>query len=136
MDLTRLGKKNQNADTLSHNPVDTTVNATVGALATIGGRVPLVETISLDMNTIQSLQQADQFLFLMLEYLKDEKLPLDGKKARRIVLENKYYGLLDSILHHESPTHTGVVEPKGLQKELIEEAHGGLFAGHFSEKKV
>ena len=136
MDLTiqhKPGKKNQNADALSRNPVD----ATVGALAAIEGEEELpAETISLDMNTIQSLQQADQFLSPMLEYLKDGKLPLDDKKARRIVLESQYYSLLDNILHHESPTHTCVVIPKGLQKELIEEAHGGLFAGHFSERKV
>ena len=94
------GKKNQNA---SRNTVD----ATVGALAAIEGEEELpAETISFNMDTVKSLQQADQFLSPMLEYLKDGKLPLDDKKARRIVLESQYYSLLDNILHHESPTHT------------------------------
>ena len=109
MDLTiqhKPGKKNQNADALSRNPVD----ATVGALAAIEGEEELpAETISLDMNTIQSLQQADQFLSPMLEYLKDGKLPLDDKKARRIVL-TKRISKSDKLSHlHVGPTTRSMI---------------------------
>lgn len=47
--------------------------------------------------------------------------------------------LFDGLLYHEDPTCPGrwcLVVPKELRKTLLEEAHAGIFAGHFSEKKV
>ena len=47
--------------------------------------------------------------------------------------------MIDGVLHHESPTTPGLwctVVPRELRYQLFTEAHAGLLAGHFSEKKV
>lgn len=132
MDLTirhKSGKQNQNADALSRNPV----NSTVGAVAVD----ELEEDESmLDMEELCSMQKKDPDLIPMLEYLTDGTLPSNDKIARRIILESQHYSLVDNVLHHENSGRMCVVVPKELRSSLIEEAHGGLFAGHFGVKKV
>ena len=125
----KSGKKNQNADALSRNPV---VSAVTGEDSTD-------DDSTLDLDTIRKLQLEDPDLLPMLVYLKDGELPHDNKTARRIVVESSFYTMLDNVLHHENPSCPGrmsVVVPKELRSNLIEETHGGIFAGHFSEKKV
>ena len=59
--------------------------------------------------------------------------------ARKIVFESRHYSLLDNVLHHENPPFPGracPVVPRELCNKRMEETHGGIFAGHFTEKKV
>ena len=131
------GKKNQNADALSRNPVasDVTVNAVSVPEETETVKADEV----LDMEVLRSQQQEDADLTPMLDYLKSGGLPSDNKTARKIVFEGRHYSLLDNVLHHENPSFPGrvcPVVPKELRNKLMEETHGGIFAGHFAEKKV
>ena len=74
-----------------------------------------------------------------IQYLEHAVLPADERTAQRVVLESKRYEMIDGILHHEDPLHPGqwcIVVPTVLQPQLLEEAHAGLFAGHFSGKKI
>lgn len=138
MDLTichKSGKNNQNADALSRNPVD----SAVGIVIASDEKGDAAVKSTLDVEELRMIQQEDSDLVPMIAYLKDRSLPSDDKVARRIVFESQQYSLLDDVLHHENPSAPGcmcAVVPKKLQSKLVEEAHGGLFAGHFSEKKV
>ena len=54
-------------------------------------------------------------------------------------MESKHYDLMDGVLRFENPAFPKrwcVVVPQELKQQTLEEAHGGCFAGHFSENKV
>ena len=54
------------------------------------------------------------------------------------MLESKNFELIDGLLYRDPvcPGRWCLVVPKELCSQLLEEAHAGLFAGHFSERKV
>lgn len=84
-------------------------------------------------------QSKDPVLFPTMEYLEKNILPDDEKLSRRLVMEHGQYVLIDRVVHNKNPLAPGswgIVVPKVLQADVLKEAHGGRFAGHFSEKKV
>ena len=88
---------------------------------------------------LRKLQSQDESLVCYVKYLECNSLPSDDQAARRVVLESKNFELIDGLLHREDPACPGrwcLVVPKELRPQLLEEAHAGLFAGHFSEKKI
>jgi hypothetical protein len=88
---------------------------------------------------IAKYQCSDPQLSPMIDYLKNGKFPEDEPQAKRLVVECSQYDLLDNVLHHENLANCGswrVVIPSELQAELLEEAHRGKFAGHFTDKRV
>ena len=133
LDLTikrKPGKSNTNADALSRNPVS--VNA-------VGAEERFSSEVVSDLARVATLQSQYEKLLLLMEYLKDNKVPADDLAACRVVAESRHYSLIDGTLHYESPHKPGhwlVVVPVEIQQAVLEEAHGGLFAGHFSENKV
>ena len=75
----------------------------------------------------------------MFMYLSEKVLPEDDRLARRITFESRHFDLLDGVLHHESPHYPGrwcTAVPTSLCSSLLEDAHGGLLAGHLAEKHV
>ena len=75
----------------------------------------------------------------MINYLDKGTLPDDERQARKLVLESSQYDMVDGVLHSENPVIPGswrIVEPKELRQSLLEEAHSGRFAGHFSERRI
>jgi hypothetical protein len=85
---------------------------------------------------IKKLQSDDENLVC---YVKCGSLPSDDRSAKKVVFKSKNFELIDGLLHHEDPACPGrwcLVVPKELRSQLLEEAHAGLFAGHFSERKV
>ena len=85
---------------------------------------------------IAESQHGDPELSPMME---KGTLPEDEKQSKKLVLEHPQYELIDGVLHNENPVAPGVwriVVPEVLCAGLLQEAHGGRFAGHFSEKKV
>lgn len=148
MDLTikhRSGKKNGNADALSRVPEDSTVEMSSTTL-TVSAQDDLpAATQSLSpevqeqLEDIQQQQQRDPELLPLISYLRRGELPEEEKAAKKIVMESAKYELMDGILHFEYPTAPHrwcIVVPKDLQVPLLEETHGGKFAGHFAERKT
>ena len=75
----------------------------------------------------------------LITFLEEGELPDDPKLAKRMVLEQSQYDLIDDILHHENPVDPGCwrqVVPPALREKLLNESHGGKFSGHFAEKKM
>ncbi len=71
--------------------------------------------------------------------MRDGKLPEDEKAARRVVLQGKFFDIVDGVLHHENPLFPGrwcVAVPGKRREGFIREAHDGRFAGHFAEKRI
>ena len=88
---------------------------------------------------IRKLQGQDDDLVRYVKYLECGSLSSDDQSVRKVVLESKNFELIDGLLHREDPVCPGrwcLVVPKELCSQLLEEAHAGLFAGHFSKKKV
>jgi hypothetical protein len=76
----------------------------------------------------------------MITFLEEGELPDEPKLAKRIMLEQSQYDLIDDVLHHENPVNPGSwrhcqVVPSALREKLLQESHGGKFSGHFAEKR-
>ena len=66
-------------------------------------------------------------------------MPEKEKAAKKLVIESKSYEMIEEVLHHEHPTNPAkwcMVVPKEEQAKLLQEHHGGKFAGHFAERKM
>ena len=88
---------------------------------------------------ISALQRKDPQFSSLITFLEKRELPDDQKLAKRIVLEQSQYDLIDNILYHENPINPGhwrQVVPSALRAELLQESHGGKFSGHFAEKNM
>ena len=133
MDLTikhKPGKANSNADALSRN---------VAVVNSVTTSEEEEEVTDQDLQSLREQQWEDPKLKPMLQYLTDKILPCDKAAATRIVMESKHYDLMDGVLRFENPAFPKrwcVVVPQELKQQTLEEAHGGCFAGHFSENKV
>ena len=88
MDITikhKSGKRNINADALSHCPADESRISTV--------RVVQEDEVSfLDLKKVAQCQLADKEIVAVITYLQKGMLPDEGKEACRIVLESKNFG--------------------------------------------
>ena len=124
----RPGKSNVNADALSRNPSSTTETsmAQVNSATTnsIGERecsnsIQDKQAATNSEKIIdQELQRNDPDLQQIIELLESGKLPSDEKLARKLVLEQDQYDIIDGILHHENPANLGywrIVVPNLLQ---------------------
>ena len=144
----RSGRSNAGADVLSRHPCDAVdVNAVVtdsadppGAGTAANGELfELSDATQQRLKDLSNLQQSCAELKCMYWYLADGTLPEEEKLARKIVLEGHHFDILDGILHHENPHSPGkwcLAVPVSLRTVLLEDAHGGLFAGHLGEKRV
>ena len=119
----RSGKSNLSADALSRNPVPEAV-------------VAAVEVVSTEY---REEQYQDPDFKPIIDYLQKGVLPEDDKVARKIVLHNDNFDVIDGLLQHENPNFPGrwcVAIPKEKRADLIREAHDGRFSGHFAEKRI
>ena len=88
---------------------------------------------------IGHLQHQDPQLSLWFDYLENGRLPTDNHTARRLVLEQDQFQLVDGILYcitPSAPDQWGLVVPESLKMTLMKEDHSGKFAGHFAERKL
>ena len=153
----RPGRLNQAADALSRLPVSEE-NATPVATAQDGeGMVSQVsEGNSTSVATAQdgegmesqvstktvcmplsSRQEQDGDLKRIRDYLLNNELPPDEKKAREIVLQRSEFEMVEGVLYHVEKDKTlRVVPPLQDRRELFESAHGGVFGGHLGSAKV
>ena len=87
-----------------------------------------------NIEELKQLQCQDVDLAPYIKYLEHSILPSDERDARKVVLRSKQYEIIDGILHYESPIRPGrwcIVVPTVLHQQLLEEAHAGVFSGHF-----
>ena len=130
----RPGKTNANADALSRNPVDGAISLAVQTIENDQ------ETVDKDvLEQAKKLQREDTECKVRLAYLEEGTLPDDDQRARRLSLERPHFIVIDGCLFHENPHRPGkwcLVVPEQMRQQLLHEAHGGRFAGHFSEKRV
>ena len=87
---------------------------------------------------VETLQQNDPDLQHIIMLIESGELPQDEKLAKKLVLEQNQYDIIDGILHHENPVNPGywrIMVHKALQQNVLE-AHSGRFAGHFAERKI
>ena len=99
----------------------------------------MMELHQKQMQEVRELQLKDANSRAMMVYLEKEELPEDEKAAKKLILENKCFGMVEGVLHHEHPTDHAkwcMVVPMEEQPKLLEEHHGGRFAGHFAERKM
>ena len=145
----RSGRSNASADALSRHPVDDAKVCSVTGEEDLpvgkteesvnADTLMLSEDTQQKLSELSQLQQSCPDLKPMFMYLSDKNLPGDDKLARRITFESRHFDLLDGVLHHESPHYPGrwcIAVPTSLRSSLLEDAHGGLLAGHLAEKRV
>ena len=89
---------------------------------------------------VQEEQRQDTTLKALIEYLENQTIPVDPKVAVEVTsLARKGYYLVDGVLYHEGADMPGkrrLVVPRHLRKQVVEENHDAIFAGHFSSKKT
>ena len=91
----KTGKNNANADALSRSNFDAPQHTPISTLTT--------PAISKDLKTCQSMQEhqlSDSSICPLIDYLKDNTLPLNKTEAHTIVHISIAFTLLDGILHH------------------------------------
>ena len=132
----RPGRSNANADALSRVPVQC---AQVEIDAECDSDGDLAYTSHVSLPELAKKQQEDPELASIFVYLQNGVLPENEVAARRLVLERSRYSIVDGILHYEHPDVPGVLRcavPLCLREQLLKEAHGGKFAGHFAKRKI
>ena len=143
----RSGKSNQVADALSRNPMVVSrvllfqpTTASDSSPDNVSTRTSETDSSTgLPESDIAHLQRQDPQLSIWFTYLEDGRLPTDDHTARRLVLEQDQFQLVDGVLYYISPLapeHWRLAVPEPLRMTLMKEHHSGKFAGHFAERKV
>ena len=87
----RPGNTNHSADALSRNPVvESVVSSVVAETTTIGGE-----------------QCSDPPLQPLIDYLEKGTLPAVYAEARKLVISNEAFDIVDGVLYHEKPNSPG-----------------------------
>ncbi|KAL5481633.1 hypothetical protein EMCRGX_G021832 [Ephydatia muelleri] len=140
----KSGKSNTNADALSRNPVGPATQQVeevqVAAIQTDG---TVAELLAAEPQQVQQVdfreeQKKDPHVMQTIRFLEEGELPQEEKQARKLALQAPMFAVTDGILYYVE-TKGGVrrvVLPKHLQRQLVEESHGGRYAGHFCVPKV
>ena len=145
----RAGKENTNADALSRNPVSLPPKEDLDS----GAQVAVVDSTD---TTIEELlaappdspdrtldlaeeQRKDREILEIIAFLESCSLPEDEQKARKIVIQEPSFALVDGILYFLDSRHGDrkhVAVPKHLRQGILEENHSGPMAGHFSGERL
>jgi hypothetical protein len=71
----------------------------------------------------------------MTAFIKTGELPTPSN-AKQIILKSANFSLVDDVLYYTQPDgRLLLVVPKDQRQQLIQEAHGGVMAGHLREMK-
>lgn len=150
----RSGRSNANADALSRNPPSTTstlyqeeevdpgvsaVNSTdLSTLLEAASQEPNLQGLYSQPGFLASEQRKDHKLRDVFTLLEQGDLPDDDKQARKLLLQQSLFTIVDSVLYKVDPRHRSkqVVVPQQLCKELIQEHHRGKMGGHFSADRT
>ena len=139
--LYRAGKENRNADVLSHSPYLPAQEVGIAAVDSVTILLqPVIFLYSLktqqllELDSFASEQVRDPFVREVFNFMRSRQLPEDKVLACKIALQESLFTILDGILYYLDPKHSSrkqAVVPKQLQKQILEDAHSGLYGGHF-----
>ena len=122
------GTENKVADSLSRAPV---------SVCMVNNGTKTSDPV---LTKVQQEQRQDIALKVLIEYLENQTLPVDPKEALEVTsLARKGYYLVNGVLYYEGadmPGRRRLVVPRHLRKQVVEENHDAIFAGHFSSKKT
>ena len=92
------------------------------------------------LSKVQSEQRQDEELRMLIDYRLNKRLPIEQKTATAVSnLAQKGYCLVNGVLYYKGldlPGKQQLVVPHHLRKQLVNENHDAVFAGHFSTKKM
>ena len=144
----RAGRENANADALSRCPVggetsDTSVpDVQVAQIQTHTDIAELLETppsVSDTAAHYSQEQEKDPEILELRQFLSQGQLPDDSQRAKKIAAQAPSFALVDNIVYFIDSKRNNqrrCVVPTHLRAHLMEENHGGPFAGHFSVEKL
>ena len=76
----------------------------------------------------------DPDLKLVIEYLENDILPEDDRKAQELILGRAQYTMVDKVLYQVEPDKTlRVVVPVSDRENLFNEAHSGEYGEQLRE---
>ena len=81
----------------------------------------------------------DTHLKEILAYLERGLLPEDDSRARRIILQESQFAIIDEILYFIDPRRKNqrrVAVPEQLRQQILRETHSSPYGGHFSGQRL
>ena len=152
----RARRENKSADALSRSPAspapshgiaqdETQVSAlttTASDTATSQDISALLQSSPTDGDALTnygSEQMKDPDLRELILYLEHEQLPDDPERSRKLVAKVPQFVLVGGILRyldHSRGDRASVAVPLHLRENLMQEAHGGKYGGHFAGPKL
>ena len=155
----KAGKENVNADALSRSPhapaplvgdveeevqvavIDVSqVPATGDTCRTDISSLLLANPVSADtLSRLSVEQKKDLSLQEIFEYLEQEKLPNDVRRAQKIAAQAPSFVITKDILYlidSNRGNRKRAVVPQSLKKQIMMEGHGGRLGGHFSGQRT
>lgn len=142
---TNQGRANTNAGALFRNPVGPAIQQVdevqVAAIQLDGTIAELLVSQPQQVREvdIREEQKKDTYVLQIIRFFEDGELPHKEKLARKLALQAPMFAVTDGIILYYVETKGSVrrtVLPRHLQQQLVEESHGGRYAGHFCGPKV
>ena len=143
----RPGRENARADALSRNPVttpsDQAQSVKVGEVTSMEIsqllKVPPQQPGDQSHGEFGQEQCRDPDLQKMIQFLETGNLPDNVSQSQKIAAQALQFSLVDGILYFvdtKQQSKKQVVVPVQLRQKLLQEAHGGILAGHFSANRL
>ena len=86
-----------------------------------------------------SEQLKDPELNELILYLRQDVLPDDPERAKKLVAKASQFALIDQVLiylDHNHGDRRRVIVPPHLREKILCESHGGVYGGHFAGPKL
>ena len=146
----RAGRENASADALSRSPVSSPPSHGIGQDETQVSAVttdPDQDLSSLlhaapttgEQLDYSSEQLKDPELKELMLYLKQDVLPDNAERSKKLVAKATQFTLMDGVLiylDHNHGDRRRVVVPLHLREQILRESHGGVYGGHFAGPKL
>ena len=150
----RPGRMNTNTDDLSRCPQapahETGIadNEVQAAAAESGndssGEMSIADLLQSDPASVEPASFAeeqckDPRVQEVVKFLENGVLPVDEQHARKLAFQEHLFVVIDHVLYHLDPKQNHrkqVVVPEHMWKQVMEESHRGLMAGHFSGHRL
>jgi hypothetical protein len=98
--------------------------------------VPITELTEINFDIVKAEQQKDEHCSQVRDYWLHDKLPDDDKAARKIILENDMYSVIDNVLYHvwhrdkRLDPVLQLVIPTTLVNQILNAVHDDIISSH------